>query len=567
MLNDFDRKECPVPGNADVCVVGAGAAGILLATELAAAGRRVTLLEGGGRRQEDISQEIYRSELVGLPHHGVHDGRFRTYGGTTTQWGGEILELDSFDFEPRAHVAGSGWPFPKSTLIPYYERALIFAGLRRVERDDEAVRASLALKAVDPGHEFRMLYSRFCPETNFAVLHARELTSSRRLSIYTHANVVELVLKDQGDAIEGVRVRGFSGREALVTAHQFVFCLGGIETTRLLLQPRTQGTAPWQANGMLGRYFQDHISLNGIPIRVMGPQPVHDYFGYRTAKGFRYHSKIQLTQSEQLARKTLNVVGTINPFRHFDADRERARNTLRAAIRGGKRPAVPEGLNTARHLPGIAAQFLQRRVRGEEPAWKRTMLSLHSEQLPLSASAISLSDERDGLGLRRTRLNWQISDEEVETLRTYVRVATGAFQRKGFAIVDPPRGFYEDADLVRSMCCDSFHHIGGTRMSVSPADGVVNPNLQLHGVANAFVCSLSVFPCSGFSNPTHTLLALAMRLSDQLIGAHEDREPSERGKANSAARVRMCLSARSRARPDEVPSSSGCLLRRWHPTL
>src|SRR4051794_1316050 len=104
MLLDFDLSETPAPAHSEVCIIGAGAAGILLATQLAAAGRRVTLLEGGGRLQEAVSQEIYRSEVTGLPHQGIHDGRFRTYGGSTTQWGGQILELDAFDFEPREHV-------------------------------------------------------------------------------------------------------------------------------------------------------------------------------------------------------------------------------------------------------------------------------------------------------------------------------------------------------------------------------------------------------------------------------------------------------------------------------
>jgi len=43
-------------------------------------------------------------------------------------WGGQILELADFDFEHRSHVEGSGWPFPKSTLKEFYERALRFEG-------------------------------------------------------------------------------------------------------------------------------------------------------------------------------------------------------------------------------------------------------------------------------------------------------------------------------------------------------------------------------------------------------------------------------------------------------
>ena len=65
-------------------------------------------------------------------------------------------------------------------------------------------------------------------------------------------------------------------------------------------------------------------------------------------------------------------------------------------------------------------------------------------------------------------------------------------------------------------CDDSNHHMGGMRMSPSDTTGVVDPNLRLHGTANTYICSSAVFPSSGFSNPTHTVLALALRLCDHL---------------------------------------------------
>ena len=58
--------------------------------------------------------------------------------------------------------------------------------------------------------------------------------------------------------------------------------------------------------------------------------------------------------------------------------------------------------------------------------------------------------------------------------------------------------------------------MGGMRMAVAPTDGVVTPDLLLHGTRNVYICSGAVFPTSGFSNPTHTVLALAMRLADRL---------------------------------------------------
>ena len=65
-------------------------------------GLTVVLLEGGGDSLEQPSQDLYDSDVHGLPHAGIHEGRFRTFGGTTIRWGGQILELDELDFKKRA---------------------------------------------------------------------------------------------------------------------------------------------------------------------------------------------------------------------------------------------------------------------------------------------------------------------------------------------------------------------------------------------------------------------------------------------------------------------------------
>jgi choline dehydrogenase-like flavoprotein len=108
---------------AQVCVVGGGAAGITVATELARNGVSVIVLEGGGRRFEERSQELFHSEVVGLAHTGIHTLRFRTLGGATTRWAGQALPLQDIDFTARSWVPESGWPLTPAELQPYLKRA------------------------------------------------------------------------------------------------------------------------------------------------------------------------------------------------------------------------------------------------------------------------------------------------------------------------------------------------------------------------------------------------------------------------------------------------------------
>ena len=61
-----------------------------------------------------------------------------------------------------------------------------------------------------------------------------------------------------------------------------------------------------------------------------------------------------------------------------------------------------------------------------------------------------------------------------------------------------------------------WHHMGTTRMDQDPKQGVVDANCKLHGIASLFVAGPAVYPTGGAVNPTLTLVAMALRLSDHL---------------------------------------------------
>src|SRR5437867_9804190 len=123
MIIDFQELSRDAILKADICVLGSGAAGITIGKEFFGTAYKVIILESGGLNPEQNTQELYCSQVIGLPHQGTHVGRVRIFGGTTTLWGGQVLPLDPIDFEERPWVAHSGWPFSKIELEPYYHRA------------------------------------------------------------------------------------------------------------------------------------------------------------------------------------------------------------------------------------------------------------------------------------------------------------------------------------------------------------------------------------------------------------------------------------------------------------
>ena len=510
MIYDL-QSDSPVSLCADVCIVGAGAAGIALAVELARRGKRVLLLEGGGSNLKDETQEPYRSEIAGLPHRGVHDGRFRVHGGTTTQWGGQILELDELDFADRSWIPQSGWPFAKSELIPFYSRALELEGVDRSILNDEDVwrtlgetRSSLA--------DMDTYLSRWCPEPNFARLHKSALEGPS-VDVWLHATAVELLL--DGTRAVGIRTCTQNGKQAVFKADEYVFCLGAIESSRFFLQPRS-GQLPWNSSGLLGCHFQDHIDCNAATVIPRSRREWQRRFDSIFLRGFKYQPKIKLsartTQDERILNTAASMASESESAEALAGTRTAAKHLLGGRFRE-LRAAHLAGI--VRHSPSFLQQTYRyvAKSRSYQPPDAVISLRVHCEQEPTSRSRITLSGQRDSLGLLRTKLSWTISPLELQSIRRFVAHAQSAFD--SIAKVIPSPALSSDAALIeRSQ--DSFHHMGGMRMHAAPSHGVVTPDLRLHGIDNAYVCSSAVFPTSGFSNPTHTLIALAVRLARHL---------------------------------------------------
>lgn len=497
---------------ADVCIVGAGAAGIVLAIELARQGKHVLMVEGGGPKVEDESQDTYRSEIVGLPHNGIHIGRFRAKGGTTTRWGGQILELDDQDFVPREWVPGSGWPITKQELAPFYARAITLEGLAQANLSDEAVWREIHLKS--PSFpDLESFFSRWCPEPDFSYLHRRFLETSQDVDLWLHANVTALVR--EGSKILGVKARTLSGVEAVFRAHQYVFALGGIESCRFFLQPE-QAEKPWNRSGLLGRHYQDHIIAPAATLEPLNPSAFHNIFDNVFSRGFKYQPKLRLSPRIQEQQRTLNVAAMVIYKSDTEAIAAQLKMTARKLLGGKwKQASSAELFALLLHSPLLARQIYRYSVkhRAYVAPGGSIELGVHTEQDPLSKSTITLSEDRDSLGMLRTRLDWHVSDNEIDAIRAYVKVAERSLASVARVVPHPD---LDDYDRFRPLCGDNYHHMGGMRLSSSPSEGVVDLNLKLHGMDNGYVCSAAVYPNSGFSNPTHTLLALAVRLADHL---------------------------------------------------
>lgn len=489
----------------DLCIVGAGAAGITIAREWIGSHRKVLLLEGGGLQYEPAMQDLYRGEIVGLPYFPLEAARLHFFGGTTGHWAGWCATFDAIDFEKRDWVPHSGWPIRREHLDPFYVRAQPLLQLGPYEytaapwqRRDPA----LVPLALDPRVVWTKMW-QFSPPTRFGTTYRDAIFGARNIELYTHANVCEIEPNDAVTAVQGLRVRCLDGKELQVRARHYVLACCSIQNARLLL-----ASGLGNAHDLVGRFFMEHIEMPGGHL-VLAASPTAGMKMYEWTYGVtKARGELALEAAVQRERRMLNGTVSLAPG---DPD-EVAKSTFQAmppdvvaTMRESDERARPDS-------PAAAAVATPPVGRGE----RFFHVITRQEQSPNPRSRVSLSAERDALGMPRVKLDWRLTDLEKHTFRAFYEVLGREFGRSGLGRVQVLDWITSADPGWPSTLSGGWHHMGTTRMHESPRWGVVDPNCQVHGLANLSIAGASVFPTGGGVNPTLTLVALSLRLSDTL---------------------------------------------------
>jgi choline dehydrogenase-like flavoprotein len=518
MIIDFRKTATPTEYDTDLCIIGSGAAGLTLADQ-ASATLRVLVVEAGGRKVPKGRDEWLIGEAADFAFTGFEDGRACAYGGATRKWFGQLLRFDPIDFEKRDWVPHSGWPLTAADLAPYYDRAEPYLGVGHPDYD---ARIWPRFGMRDPGFDHREVTPRFTaymPQPDFTKGFGKKLESNLALDILLNAAGVHLDLDPAGQRITGLQLRGDGGRVGLVRARAYVICGGGIENPRLLLASNAvMANGIGNANDLVGRYFQDHPSGTTGTLTTTQPRVVQAQFRKLRRAGVTYWPKLALTAAAQREGRYLNA----NSLMLYDyADNSalsRAKGAVEAAQARNPAAMVRDGLRLLPHLPELAGRLGHTVITGKAPMFvpSKLMLKSHVEQVPDPGNRVTLSAERDRFGMPRPRLAWRVHPDELRTMRGMTEAVGRAFKRLGWGDMAVSPWVDGTPDAARPELEDTFHHAGATRMGSTPAEGVVDPDCRVFGTDNLYIAGGSVFPTSSYVNPTLTIVALALRLSDTL---------------------------------------------------
>jgi choline dehydrogenase-like flavoprotein len=512
----------------DLCIIGAGPAGIALGLELEATGAKVALLESGGRGWGTRGKGLTRGENVDPYYPRLEWTRLRMFGGSSWAWRKHSLRtrpLEALDFVERPEIERGGWPFPGDALSPYWWRAtdlcrLPSRGYGVADWEDPVARPvrgaadlDTAMFPLGPGDAFT---GRF-----------EEVRRLANVTCFLNATALELVTDETGRQVEHVVVAAGSGRSFRVRSRRFVLALGGIENARLLLLSRRgRRTALGNDHDHVGRYFMEHPHVRSGALRLRAdPSPAGLKLYERVTRpegaaiGFLRLSDEALRRERLLASAWALHPSTPAMNSEIGRDLSDLKATVRAHVR--VLPGTGARLRRVALHPVHAANVLlgSRHVRrGREPAREYRLLGM-MEQEPNRDSRVMLGDRRDRFGQPVARLEWRLSERDVRGIRRTQDVLSDALARAGIGHIVDRFGDSQPPPLPGP----GFHHMGTTRMSLSAREGVVDTDCRVHGTTNLYVAGSSVFPTSGFANPTLPLLAVTLRLAEHLRASLEGR--------------------------------------------
>ncbi|MGE3511876.1 MAG: FAD-dependent oxidoreductase, partial [Vicinamibacterales bacterium] len=485
----------------DVCIIGGGAAGITLARSLRARRLSTIVLESGGLDRDPVVQALAHgtTESSSLPSRYLSTSRLRYFGGSTNHWNGMCRPLDPIDFESRAWVPYSGWPIRRRDLDRYYHAA---APLLQFEAYDaswgEVTSAADSGSLIAESAPFRGRTFRMSPPTRFGRVYRDELAAAPNVDVVLHASALRLDLNEAGVRVTRVQAATLAGNRLTVEAGIVVLAAGGIENARLLLVSDTvQRDGIGNGTDWVGRGFMEHPELGGLTVAVTDHAIFGDLFRQR-------HTMLCLSEQTQRQHEILSVNVQFTPD-------------------GAPEPSQSGGIVD---LSPIFKALDRRAATVVDPLPDYLSCYIRAESAPRRENRITLdAHDTDALGVRRAHLRFTMGELETRTITRTVDLLAREFGGRAAGRI---RFAHPDAALSvpfgeppwRNLQHGS-HHMGTPRMSESPLEGVVDPRGQGHGVSNLFVAGSSVFPTCGMANPTYTIVALALRLSDHVGEASE----------------------------------------------
>ncbi len=500
------RKTC------EVCIVGAGAAGIYIATSFAKKGINVILLEAGSDTSADFQKIGFGVDFLKSAYSGATKGRYFGLGGTTSHWGGTLVPHTNCDEKAFDQDDFNAWKSIVKTVKCESQNVLKKLDWK-VDSEFEDFKNSKINNFQKKINKFGLvlMQSLHMPfkKKNFQFLLDKPFFCSFDFTIFLNSVAYDWDASkvDGKIKIHSVYAKSKNGNKVQIKAEKFIVSSGAIESTRILLEINKKFHFIDKESSALGHYLSDHISL---PIAIVREKSCKDaiksfspYFSYGWMRGFRF-----VLESPKTPRAFFHFVFTNNNPGFL-----LVKNIL-AAFQRRSLPKIPLS-EFVFGLLGLLKIGIFRYIFSTLYISKNTniYMQLDMEQAQNYDNYIALGSDIDDYGRSVAKINWHISKCDIKNSEKLA----GDFLKLWGVLSDINLKAIKGGDIENVF--DAYHPTGTCRMG-GEKDSVVDKNLKVYGLENAWVVSTAVLPSAGSANPTFTMLCLAEQLVAQLAACN-----------------------------------------------
>lgn len=512
----------------DVCIVGAGAAGISIALDWMNTPYKVILLESGGFEYDDKVQDLYKGNSTGQKYYPLRASRLSYFGGTTGHWAGMCSPFDNIDFIKRDWVPDSGWPITRKDLDPFYARAHQKIKLGPYNYDLnywQQKKNNLNAFPLDSNVVWTKLWQ--INAARFGSMYKDTITKSKNIHLHTYATLTNIVANEGVSEIREATIKNYTGKTHTVRARHFILAGGAIQNARILLACNTQAPKGLgNDNDIVGRYFMEHLEIQSAELWLFKSFPT-DLYSYSGDGGV--YAELAISEKAQREHKILNGTAGLGPLSLAKGSKPRMEiwqdedprksldnmfknwtDAAKAAKSGTSEP-TDSSKNEHQKIEDLVKQFEALKVTNTFEFQTRI------EQAPNPNSRVTIGTERDELGVPKANLHWQLTELDKRSIRKIYQLIGQQMGLAGLGRVKLKDFLHDENDNSWPVGTNGgWHHMGTTRMCDDAKRGVVDANCQVHGIHNLYVAGSGCYVTSGAPNPTLTLIALSIRLSDHV---------------------------------------------------
>lgn len=528
----------------DICILGAGIAGISLAYELLKINKnqKILIIESGDFDFNTFNDSLKETLYEGLPI--KETSRERRVGGNSTTWGGLISPLDEIDFENN-NIKQNNWPFEYSELEKYYksiDEVYNFPKYSFFKENDFLKSINSNIKKI----KFKNFEDKFFlakePSPNFSKIFKNIFD---KVDLLINHTVTNIILEDNNKIVKSLEVENKEKIKNNITSKQYILCTNAIENARLLLISNSQ-----LKNGIgneydnVGRNFMNHPKGYYGEIKLKKPIDLSKYCGFMY-KGYSGFYGLKLKDELQKELGILNSYLRLEPIYPWtDNDGVRSLVEINHKIRyiltlfknlkknkyvslidyseTGDEDYIKIRCNalcmvknfyTIIKNGGTVSKYIYYRIKNKIPLTKHYKVRIIMELKASLKNRIILTDKKDYFN---NPLPMLISEYDSLDKNTVIEIHK-LFKKE---FIDLEIGeFISDIEYQYNnwpIYNDASHHLGTTLMGKDIQTSVVDENCKIHNIENLYINGGSVFPTSGNANPTYTIVALSIRLASHL---------------------------------------------------